>query len=186
MNRGHIITGCVLLFIVGFALADSISSSIVCDGATFVSSSVLGQGQMYAARLFTTDFAHLIRDITVTDAGEVKTGTKADSAGPIGVDEYSGMYSRMVTGNYQCLFDESGNRTRDHDRIMVMGLMEGGEYSSERSLDPESINAVTMANGTGMVLVRAKSGDGCNETSHGSDVSGRFNMTEYISFGGPD
>lgn len=47
MNWGVVGAGCFMLLIAGFVGADSISSTIVCDGATWVSSSVLGQGQTY-------------------------------------------------------------------------------------------------------------------------------------------
>ena len=40
-----------------------------------------------------------------------------------------------------------------------------------------------MVNGTGMILARAKSNDGPNETTHTSDVAGDMNMTERIVFG---
>ena len=43
MNWGFVGAGCIMLLIAGFVGADSISSTTVCDGATWVSSSVLAQ-----------------------------------------------------------------------------------------------------------------------------------------------
>ena len=66
---------------------------------------------------------------------------------------------------------------------MYTGLMQSGQYVSTRNLDPSITGAVTMVNGTGMILARAKSTDGTNETTHTSDVAGDMNMTERIVFG---
>ena len=184
MNRVYAGAGCIMLLIAGFVGADSISSTIVCDGATWVASSVIGPGQTYAANFFTTNFAYLMRDLTVNDAGEVKSGTVAESSGPLSIDEYSGKDINQITDKNRCVFDETLNRTRNQNQIRYMGLMEGGIYSSTRILSREKTSASTMVNGSGMVLARAKYEDGMNQTTHASDVAGRLNMTEYIIFGG--
>ena len=182
MNRGVVGAGCFMLLIAGFVGADSISSTIVCDGATWVSSSVLGQGQTYAASLFTTNFAYLMRDLTVNKAGEVKTGTVVDSTGPLGIDEYSGQITNQSPEKNQCLFETQGNQTRKEDQIRYMGLMTDGVYSSARTLTGSETSSLALINGSGIVLSRAKSTDGENETTHGSDVAGHLNMTEHIIF----
>ncbi|MDX8551286.1 hypothetical protein KHC33_14020 [Methanospirillum sp. J.3.6.1-F.2.7.3] len=184
MNRGCVI-GCILLLIAGFVGADSISSSIMCDGASWVSSSVIGQGQTYAAHFFTTSIASLMRDLQVID-GSVKTVTVADSTGPMGFDEYSGQAMNQTPAHTGCLFEISENRTNTQDEITYTGLMMTGVYASSRDLKSTRTSGTTMVNGTGMILARASSQDQTNETFHASDVAGRLNMTERIIFGGEE
>ena len=93
MNRIYALTGIFCLLVAGSAAHDSVTSSIVCDGASWVSSSVISQGQTYAAHLFTTDIAAVFRNLQVENNGEVRTSTNARSEGPIGVDEYSAQNS---------------------------------------------------------------------------------------------
>ena len=57
MNWGYVIIGCALFLIAGFVGADLISSTIVCNGVSWVSSSVFSQGQTYVASLCTTDLS---------------------------------------------------------------------------------------------------------------------------------
>jgi len=184
MNRGCAI-GCILLLIAGFVGADSISSTIMCDGASWVSSSVIGQGQTYAAHLFTTSIASIMRELQVND-GKVKTVTVADSSGPMGIDEYSGQAGNQTPAQSGCVFETSENRTRILDEIRYTGLMMTGLYASSRDLTLSETSATTMVNGTGMILARASSQDQENETTHASDVAGRLNMTEHIVFGGEE
>lgn len=182
MNRGCAI-GCILLLIAGFVGADSISSTIMCDGASWVSSSVIGQGQTYAANLFTTSIASIMRELQVKD-GKVNAVTVADSSGPMGIDEYSGQVTNQTPVQSGCVFVVSENRTRAQDEIRYSGLMMTGLYASSRDLTSSETSAATMVNGTGMILARASSQDQRNETTHASDVAGRLNMTERIVFRG--
>ena len=184
MNRGCTI-GCILLLIAGFVGADSISSTIMCDGASWVSSSVIGQGQTYAANLFTTSIASIMRELQVND-GKVKVVTVADSSGPMGIDEYSGQAGNQTPAQSGCVFGTSETRTRTQDEIRYTGLMMTGLYASSRDLTLSETSATTMVNGTGMILARASSQDQGNETTHASDVAGRLNMTEQIVFGGEE
>ncbi|MCA1915851.1 hypothetical protein [Methanospirillum hungatei] len=88
MNR-LFFSGFIILFLqspVGFA--DEISSSIVCEGATWVFSSVQGQDEHYSGSFFTTDLSSLIRILHLGDSVEVLTSQ--ESSGPMGIDEYSG------------------------------------------------------------------------------------------------
>ena len=184
MNRGCAI-GCILLLIAGFVGADSISSTIMCDGASWVSSSVIGQGQTYAANLFTTSIASIMRELQVND-GKVKVVTVADSSGPMGIEEYSGQAGNQTPAQSGCVFGTSENRTRTLDEIRYTGLLMTGLYASSRDLTSSETSATTMVNGTGMILARASSQDQDNETTHASDVAGRLNMTEGIVFGGEE
>lgn len=185
MNWLCVLTGCAMLLIAGFVGADSVSSTIVCDGAIWVSSSVIGQGQTYAATLFTTNLATLMRDLQVKD-GNVKTGTVAQSSGPMGIDEYSGQVTNESPVRAGCVFETSENRTMTKDQIMYTGLMGSGVYASSRNLKSSETSSTTMINGSGLVLARASSQDPGNETTHTSDVAGNLNMTERIVFGGDE
>lgn len=76
-----------MLLIAGFTGADSISSTIISDGVTCVSSSILGQGQSYVANLFTTNFAFLMRDLIVNIARNVFCKKQAHENGEIEIQE---------------------------------------------------------------------------------------------------
>ncbi|NLV28220.1 MAG: hypothetical protein GXY48_13865 [Methanomicrobiales archaeon] len=187
MNWNGVFIGCICLLIAGLVGADSISSTIVCDGSSWVSSSVIGQGQTYAANLFTTDLAVLFRNLDVGSNGKVSTRTNVQSAGPVGVDEYSGQGTNQTGPSDNCVFALPENGTPSWDEINYMGLMQTGQYVSTRTLDPSQTGAVTMVNGSGMILVRAKSVDvNGTEITHTSDVAGNLNMTEKIVFGGDE
>jgi len=185
MNRGGAIEclGCVLLLVAGFACADSISSSILCDGACFVSSSVIGQGTTYAASLFTSSIASIIRDLQVQN-GEVRTMTGTDAHGPMGIEEYTGQTGNQTQNRMGCVFGIPDNRTMKTDEIRYSGLLMSGTYASTRHLGSSETAAATMVNGTGIILARASSQDQTNRTAHSSDVTGRMNVTEQIIFGG--
>ena len=103
MDRAYVLAGCLILLFAGFIGADSISSTIICDGAAFVSSSVMGQGQTYAASLFTTHLSSLFRDIQVRN-GDVKTRVVAESSGPMGIDEFSGRAANNTWRKEGCVF----------------------------------------------------------------------------------
>lgn len=184
MNKVLLVSGLFLILMAyGTSEADSITSSIVCDGASWVASSVIGQGQTYAASLFTTDIGALMRNLNVGNDGTVHTVTNARSTGPIGVTEYSSQGTNPAESSEKCMFTLPENGTPNQDEITYLGLLQTGEYVSTRTLDSSQTGAITMVNGSGMVLGRAVSTDGANKTTHTSDVAGTVNMTERIVFG---
>lgn len=185
MNQMITLTGIFCLLVAGFVVGDSVSSTIVCDGASWVSSSVIGQGQAYAANLFTTDFAAIFRTLQTDNDGEVRTMTNARSSGPLGTDEYSSSESGKVNNPEDCLFTVPDNITPADNEIRYMGLLGTGQYVSTRELKPGNY-AVTMVNGSGIMLVRAQSRDENQTITHSSDTAGNLNMTEKISFGERD
>ena len=181
MVRVLLIPGLVVL-ILGFGAchADSVTSSIVCDGAAWVSSSVLGQGQSYASHLFTTDLSSLMRSLVINDG--VVVSTRGQSAGPMGIDEYSG---QVVNGSFEdseCLFGEDNGVKARVDEIRLSGLFSRGEYVSSRVLDDETI-ARYVVNGSGILLTRAYSDDENRSVAFGSDVAGAMNGSEQVVFG---
>jgi len=124
-----------------------------------------------------------MRDLNIGTDGTIKTVTNARSTGPLGVDEYSAQGTNETDNHDRCIFTLLENGSISQDEITYMGLMQTGQYASTRTLDPSKTGAVTMVNGSGMMLVRAQSADGSNETAHTSDVAGEMNMTERIIFG---
>ena len=112
MEMGYVIIGCACLLIAGLVGADSVSSTIVCDGSSWVSSTVIGQGQTYAANLFTTNMAVLMRNLDVGNDGKVSTRTNVQSAGPVGVDEYSGQGTNQTGPSENCVFALPSHFTR--------------------------------------------------------------------------
>ena len=155
----------------------------MCDGASFVSSSVIGQGSTYAASLFTSSIASIMRDLRVQN-GEVRTIIGADAHGPMGIEEYTGQTGNQTQNRMGCVFGIPDNRTMKTDEIRYSGLLMSGTYASSRHLKTSEMSAATMVNGTGIILARASSQDQTNRTAHSSDVTGQMNVTERIIFGG--
>ena len=182
MDRAYVLAGFLMILFAGFVGADSISSTIICDGASFVSSSVMGQGETYASSLFTTHLSSLFRDTQVMN-GDVKTRVLAESSGPMGIDEFSERAANNTRRKEGCVFSDYENRTGAMGEIMHTGLMRAGVYVSARDMRPVGVLSDMMINGSGMFLVRASSKDPGNETIHSSDIAGNMNMTERIVFG---
>ena len=183
MNR-IILAICIALLIAGFVCcADKITSSISSNGAVWVSSSVIGPGQTYAASIFTSDVATLMRDLQI--GSKVQTSTVARSSGPMGIDEYSSQFTNETANSDNCVF-EVQNVTNSQDEISYLGLLTNGTYGSSRTLRSSETSATTLVNGSGMILARASSDDGINQTAHASDAAGDLNMTERIQFGGDE
>jgi len=172
----------ILILLIGAVGADSLSSVIVVDGAAWVSSSVLDQGQTYTGRLFATDLAVLVRDLMIEKNRNLKTSTDVRSTGPVGVDEYSAQVPNQTEKREFCVFDITTREPVRKDQILYSGLMRNGRYISYRE-NSRDTSAVTMVNGTGLMVSRAISYDGNNLTEFGSTVGGEMNMTERILFG---
>lgn len=188
MNQFYGIISLSLLFLVfGFACADSLSSSIVCTGAAFVSSSVIGPGTSFSEHLFTTDPALILRDLLVREGVETKTQVR--SSGPLGIDEYSAGVINLTDEPGACVFEHP----RDQDPPVksyeqsVLGLLQEGMYTSTRQFtnpdNPDQVTLALSANGTGMILTRARSTDENQTISQASDVAGVLNITEAMHFG---
>jgi hypothetical protein len=183
MNHQYVVLSIFLFLIVsGFVCADSVSSSIVCDGASWVSSSVTGPDTSISQSLFTTDPALILRDLTVGET--VQTRILARSAGPMGIDELSSTQSNQIDDPRYCLFDIPKNQSSGRHETSVLGLLRQGVYSSSGSVHPDDTSRFLLdVNGTGIILTRAVS-SGTNQTvTQGSDVAGEMNMTEVMQFG---
>lgn len=171
----------ILIPAVNFSCADSLSSSIVCNGAAFVSSSLISQGQTYAAEFFASDLAVLIRNLNL-DA-EPKTQTIINATGPLGIDEYSSLSREYEKDSQFCIFDDTRNGTDSGSRARTLGLLDQGEYSSSRSVTKD-LTAFTAVNGSGIIQIRAGTEDENRTTSMKSDILGDMNMTEHLTLGG--
>lgn len=185
MNQVFMASGCLLLTGAiltgaGLVFADSATSSIVCDGAAWVSSSVINQGQAYTASLFTTDPAVLFREVSAGKS--VQVTTEARSSGPLGIDEYSGQTTNWSWDDPTCLFETPEIRQARSDRIWTTGLLSNGSYRSARVLD-ERTSALTMLNGTGLLLARGESAHKNRTVTIAADVAGAMNISEQIVFG---
>jgi len=180
MNKVLIVLGCFLLLLAGATHADSISSSIVCNGATWVSCSVISEAQAYAASLFTSDYAVLHRKL---DLGEtISALVSGRSEGPMGVDEYASQVQNQTTRASTCLFTDPDHGTGRQDEVSATGLLLQGEYVSTRILGEKTV-AGSVVNGTGILLLKACSDDGNRTVSHASDIAGSMNVSEEIVFG---
>jgi hypothetical protein len=182
VNRAGILL-LVLLFIPIIIGADSVTSSITCNGASFVASSVVQPGATWSERLSTSDAAMIIRDLL---AGEmVRTNTVVRSQGPMGIYEYSTARVNTTGEEKGCLFDRPENETLTRYETAVLGLMSQGSYSSMLSQGNAS-RFLVHANGTGILLTRAESDDGSQVMNHASDALGELNITEKMEFGAYD
>ncbi|HOJ97557.1 MAG TPA: hypothetical protein PK024_12060 [Methanospirillum sp.] len=170
----------VLLFIQSPVCADSVTSSITCNGASFVSSSVMQPDRSWSESLFAVDSAMILRDILARDS--VNTHTRIISQGPVGIFEYSGANESRTADPPGCLLGNRDNRTESRYTTTVLGLMEQGMYASTLSQRTTS-EFLLMANGTGILLTRAAGNDGTRVLSHASDAFGDLNMTERMEFG---
>ncbi|NLV26347.1 MAG: hypothetical protein GXY48_04150 [Methanomicrobiales archaeon] len=181
MNRIFLIPGfIILLLIFGAGCADEISSSIVCDGATWVSSSVLGPDSAYASSFFTTDLTSLVRSLQLDDS--LKVLTSGESSGPMGIDEYAEQESGESGDSSGCLFSLPGNESVRKSEILTSGLLSGGKFVSSRDI-ADALLAEYVVNGSGLFLTRAVSDDGNRTMKFGSDVSGVMNVTERMVLG---
>lgn len=171
----------ILIPAVSFSCADSLSSSIVCNGAAFVSSSLIGQGQTYAAEFFASDLAVLIRTLNLDT--EPKTQTIINATGPLGIDEYSSLTREYEKDSPLCIFEDTRNRTDSGSQVRTLGLLDQGEYSSSRSVAKE-LTAFTAVNGSGIIQIRAGTEDKNRTTSMKADILGDMNMTEHLTLGG--
>jgi hypothetical protein len=182
VNRAGILL-LVLLFIPIIIGADSVTSSITCNGASFVASSVVQPGATWSERLSTSDAAMIIRDLI---AGEmVRTNTQVRSQGPMGIYEFSTARANTTGEERGCLFGSPENETLNRYETAVLGLMNQGSYSSMLSQGNAS-RFLVHANGTGILLTRAESDDGTKVMNHASDALGDLNMTEEMEFGDYD
>jgi hypothetical protein len=172
----------ILISAVSFSCADSLSSSIVCNGAAFVSSSLIGQGQTaHAAEFFASDLAVLIRTLNLDT--EPKTQTIINATGPLGIDEYSSLTREYEKDSPLCIFEETRNRTDSGSHVRTLGLLDQGEYSSSRSV-AKDLTAFTAVNGSGIIQIRAGTEDKNRTTSMKADILGDLNMTEHLTLGG--
>ena len=187
MNR--IIPLCVLMLLlltaagIGLSHADSLSSSIICDGAAWLSASVIGPEKNYASRFFTSGPGGIMRDVTIGPG--ITTEAFIDSAGPAGIYEYADHLVNETETDGTCVFRGRENQTvRRLDRIETSGLLRSGIYVSERELSGDQTIGKTGIFGTGMVLTGAVS-EGENQTQTSSaHVAGRMNLSEWLWFGG--
>lgn len=171
----------ILIPAVSFSCADSLTSSIVCNGAAFVSSSLISQGQTYAAEFFASDLAVLIRTLNLDT--EPKTQTIINATGPLGIDEYSSLTREYEKDSPICIFEDTRNRTDSGSQVRTLGLLDQGEYSSSRSVAKE-LTAFTAVNGSGIIQIRAGTEDKNRTTSMKADILGDMNMTEHLTLGG--
>ncbi len=181
MNKLLVALGVMVLVIpVGLTCADSLSSSIVCSGATWVTSSVISDARSYAAHLFTTESAVVNRTLRIGDT--ITALVSGRSTGPMGIDEYSGQTQNETTRDPACTFTGLRQKTGRHDDISTHGLFTSGDYHSHRILSDRTV-AGSVVNGTGILLMRANSADGNRTVSHASDSAGTMNVTGEIVFG---
>lgn len=161
----------------GITVADLISSSILCDGATFTSSEVTGPDKAYGASFFTTDRANISRDLALSDG--VSSWVRVASSGPMGVDEYSWQMRNRSDPMTRCVFDSSEGQVRDEE-IALSGLFTAGEYLGSRSLSEDGTVAGMVLRADGLVNRVVNSGDGNGSLFDRMFLSGGMNSSEFI------
>jgi hypothetical protein len=181
MNKVLVALGVLLLVMpCGLTYADSLSSSIVCSGATWVSSSVISDARSYAAHLFTSDQAVVNRTLNIGEV--ITTLVSGRSTGPLGIDEYTGQTHNQTAQDPTCTFSVLNQKSGRQDDISTHGLFISGDYLSHRILSEKTV-AGSVVNGSGILLTKAHSDDGNRTVSHASDIAGSMNVTEEIVFG---
>lgn len=184
MNRKHTVLSLFLLLLAfGFVYGDSISSSISCDGAAWLSSSVMSSETSLAEDLFTTNPATILRELITGDT--TRTRTIARSEGPMGIDEYAHVRTNETRDTRMCLFEKQNNQSFREHKTTTLGLMQEGTYTSSRYANPGDISRYLVeVNGSGILLSRAESSELNQTLTHASDIGGKINMTELMQFGG--
>jgi len=180
MNKVLVTLGVLFLVIPCGLTADAISSSIVCSGATWVSSSVISDARSYATSLFTSDLAVVNRTLNIGEA--ITALVSGRSTGPMGIDEYTGQAHNQTTRDPTCLFTDLNQKPGRQDDISTHGLFISGDYLSHRILSDKTV-AGSVVNGSGILLLKAHSDDENRTVSHASDIAGSMNVTEEIVFG---
>ena len=183
----HELTPCILVLFsltaagISLSHADSISSSIICDGAAWLSASVIGPEETYASRFFVTDLGSIVRDLTMDEG--IRARTTVESAGPAGVFEYVSQNTNETKSDASCVFNGLENRTFQLDRIETLGLLGSGIYASDRELSWGRTTGTTMITGTGMILTEGRSEDQDETQESRVVVSGRMNLSDRFVFG---
>ena len=167
--------------VLGISMADLISSSIMCNGATFTSSAVTSPDWTYGASFFTTDLANISRDITLTDT--LSSQVRLASAGPMGVDEYSWQVRNQSDPAVRCVFDQHPGQIRD-EMISLSGLFKTGEYLGNRLMSQEKTVAGTVIQGDGMADRKVSSRDANGSLSDRVFLAGLMNSSELIELVG--
>lgn len=186
MNKAITLLCCSIIIGTGVVVyADTLSSVISCDGAIWVSSSVIGETETYAVGFFTTDLATLLTDLDVGKNRKISTNTEINSSGSLGIDEYSEKVTETRGKLPECLFIPENNSTFRRDKTSYTGLMQTGTYISGRLVDKETV-AKTGLNGTGLLLSRAISEDENLTETHSSDVAGNMSLMEVFRLGAED
>ena len=169
-----LIGGMVVLSICG---ADLISSSILCDGATWTSSAVTGPDRTYGASFFTTDRANISRDLVLTDG--VSSRVRVASTGPMGVDEYSWQMRNTSDPETRCVFDARMVPVRDEE-ISLSGLFKTGEYLGNRQMSREGTVAGSVIQADGMINRMVSTEDENGSLFDRTFLAGRMNSSEFI------
>ena len=167
----------------GITEGDLISSTIVCDGVAWVSSSILGENQSYAGSFFTSNIANISRELN-TDNG-ISTTTNIRGSGAVGIDEYA---SYQATGggsdNENCVFLVNPDDNSRFDHVDILSLMDHATYSSRRVLQNNQTTAHTAIDGEGMMVLREGSISQNQSELARVDLIGNMTMSDIFEFGG--
>lgn len=185
MNFMYIIAGSIILILAWhLGAADSITTTISCAGATFLTTAVIGPDQTYSNSLFTDDRVNLSRNL---DTGKgVDSTVQITGSGTVGVDEYQAQTRENPKRVMQCNLLPVAAGAGQHDEITASGLFQSGQYLSHREITNESTRSQTSINGTGQVLMKAASTDGNTSTRGTTYAGGPMQIQEQVLFNGGD
>ena len=176
-----ILGGIAILAAWQIGLADSITTSIACDGATFLTTAIIGPEETYSNVLFTDSQANLTR---VVDRGkEIETTSRITGSGAFGVDEFIGKERIPELDNRYCVFVGKSNKS-DYNSVATTGLFWSGSYLGKKRLGNGSTLSRTAINGTGMVLITSRGDDGNTSTNAKTFAAGPMELSEEVRLGG--
>lgn len=179
MQKIVALAGILCIMFAGFMSADMVSSSIMVDGTSWISSALTGD-KTYAGLIFTNDRSTINRNVNFKDG--IITDTRVKSTGPMGLDEFSSQVKTGKKDGFTCVFEVPINKSR-YDEISTSGLWSYGSYTSARSLDNGMTRAGTQLDGVGMVSL-SKISETQNQTHHERGfVAGDMNVSEYVEYG---
>lgn len=182
MKWTYIILGSIaILAVLQIGLADSITTSIACDGAAFLTTAIVGPEETYSNVLFTDSQANVTR---VVDRGsEIESTSRITGSGAFGVDEFIGKERNPDLDNRYCVFVGKTNKS-DYNSVATTGLFWSGSYLGKKKVGNDSTISRTAINGTGMVLITSRGDDGNTSTNAKTFAAGPMELSEEVLFGG--
>jgi hypothetical protein len=182
MHKVIAMAGVVCIATAACMVGDSVSSSIVVNGAAWISTTLTGDTD-YSGHIMASDQSRISRDIDLSNGFESRI--TAGSKGPALFDEFiAKTWTASSPSLPQCLFYQPAPNITRQDEFTSSGILRAGEYASYHILRDSASQAMTDVSGAGMISLK-KASKTENQTLHDRlFASGSMNISDYGEFGG--